>query len=116
MPRVEAPTQNTPKWRSWRASGLGSSDAPVVMGDSPWLSPRELWEIKTGRRAEENENLAMRRGRELEDAARQAYEAYTGEQMEPHCFTHDEHRWMRASLDGVSFDGATILEIRCPLG
>ncbi len=116
MPKVEALQQNTPQWRAWRARGLGSSDAPVVMGDSPWLTSRELWEIKTGKRAEgDAENRAMQRGRSLEGAAREVYEAYTGEQMEPHCFTHNEHSWMRASLDGISFDGSTILEIKCPL-
>ena len=115
MPRVEALRQNTPKWRAWRALGLGSSDAPVVMGDSQWRKPRELWELKTGRRAEEDDNLAMQRGRALEEAARLAYESHTGEQMEPHCFVHQEHSWMRASLDGISFDGSTILEVKCPL-
>jgi putative phage-type endonuclease len=116
MPRVERLQQNTARWRAWRAGGLGSSDAPVVMGDSPWRNLRELWEIKTGRRAAESEeNCAMKRGRRLEAAAREAYEAYTGEQMEPHCLVHDQHSWMRASLDGVSFDRATVLEIKCPL-
>ncbi len=35
--------------------------------------------------------------------------------MEPLCLVHDKLEWMRASLDGFSFDGSTVLEIKCPL-
>ena len=35
--------------------------------------------------------------------------------MEPLCLVHDELEWMRASLDGLSFDGSTALEIKCPM-
>ncbi len=35
--------------------------------------------------------------------------------MEPLCLVHDRFEWMRASLDGLSFDGSTVLEIKCPL-
>jgi predicted phage-related endonuclease len=58
---------------------------------------------------------AARRGRELERFARRAYERQTGIQMEPLCLVHEEVQWMRASLDGLSFDGSTLLEIKCPL-
>jgi hypothetical protein len=35
--------------------------------------------------------------------------------MEPLCLVHDQLEWMRASLDGLSFDGSTVLEIKCPM-
>jgi len=35
--------------------------------------------------------------------------------MEPLCLVHQEFEWMRASLDGLSFDGSTLVEIKCPL-
>ena len=35
--------------------------------------------------------------------------------MEPLCLVHERFEWMRASLDGLSFDGSTVLEIKCPL-
>ena len=63
---------------------------------------------------EEAPGPAARRGRELERLARQAYEREVDIQMEPLCLVHDELEWMRASLDGLSFDGATALEIKCP--
>jgi predicted phage-related endonuclease len=34
--------------------------------------------------------------------------------MEPTCLVHDQLDWMRASLDGLSFDGSIVLEIKCP--
>src|ERR1019366_7484586 len=116
MPRLESLRQNSNDWRDWRRGGLGSSDAPVVMGDSRWMMPRTLWEIKTHRSEEpERDSLATRRGRKLEAAARAAYEAETAEIMEPHCLSHDHLSWMRASLDGLNFDASLVLEIKCPL-
>jgi predicted phage-related endonuclease len=62
MPRLENLRQNSTDWRDWRRGGLGSSDAPVVMGNSPWMMPRKLWEIKTHRTEEpDRDNIATRR-------------------------------------------------------
>src|SRR5258708_35346015 len=58
---------------------------------------------------------AARRGRQLERLARRVYEQEVGIQMEPLCLVHDQLEWMRASLDGLSFDGLTVLEIKCPM-
>src|SRR5258708_3180213 len=116
MPRFESLRQNSTDWHDWRRGGLGSSDAPVVMGNSPWTTPRKLWEIKTHRIDEPDpDNIATRRGRQLEAAARAAYERETAEIMEPHCVSHDQLSWMRASLDGLDLEGSLVLEIQCPL-
>ena len=114
MPRIERLHQNTREWQQWRRAGIGSSDAPVVMGDSRFKTPRMLWSIKTGKAQEGRESPAARRGRQLEQSARSAYETQTGIQMEPMCLVHQRWDWMRASLDGFSFDGAVVLEIKCP--
>ena len=52
MPRIERLRQNTPEWHKWRQQGLGASDAPVVMGEAAFKTPRILWAIKTGRTPE----------------------------------------------------------------
>jgi putative phage-type endonuclease len=114
MPKIERLQQNTPEWHRWRRQGLGASDAPIIMGEAAFKSPRMLWSIKTARMHEEAPGPAARRGRELERPARQAYEREIGIQMEPLCLVHDQLEWMRASLDGLSFDGSTVLEIKCP--
>jgi putative phage-type endonuclease len=115
MPRIERLHQNTSQWHRWRMQGIGASDAPVIMGETPFKTPRTLWSIKTGRVQEEPAGPAARRGHELERFARRAYERQTGIQMEPLCLVHEELEWMRASLDGLTFDGSTLLEIKCPL-
>jgi putative phage-type endonuclease len=115
VPTIERLHQNTPEWHRWRMQGIGASDAPVIMGDTPFKTPRTLWSIKTGRMQEGAGGPAARRGRALEWSARRAYERKTGIQMEPLCLVHQEFQWMRASLDGLSFDGSTVLEIKCPL-
>jgi putative phage-type endonuclease len=115
MPRIERLHQNTPEWHRWRMQGIGPSDAPVIMGETAFKTPRTLWSIKTGRMGEGSAGPAARRGRELERFARRVYERHTGTQMEPLCLVHEEFEWMRASLDGLSFDGSTLLEIKCPL-
>ena len=115
MPRIERLQQNTAEWHRWRQQGLGASDAPVIMGEAAFKTPRMLWSIKTGRAQEDAAGPAARRGRELERRARQVYEREVGIQMEPLCLVHDQLEWMRASLDGLSFDGSTVLEIKCPM-
>ena len=115
MPRIERLHQNTPQWHRWRQLGIGASDAPVIMNETEFKTPRMLWSIKTGRMQEDAPGPAARRGRELERLARRVYEQQTGTQMEPLCLVHDELEWMRASLDGLSFDGSIVLEIKCPM-
>jgi len=114
MPRIERLRQNTPEWQRWRLGGIGASDAPVLMGDVAFKTPRMLWSMKTGRTGRDRDNPAARRGRELEQLARRVYEKRLGIQMEPICLVHEELDWMRASLDGINFDGDIVLEIKCP--
>jgi putative phage-type endonuclease len=116
MPRIERLKQNTREWHGWRLKGIGASDAPVVMGEAAFKTRRFLWSVKTGLARETAVGPAARRGRALEQTARNAYERHTGLQMEPLCLVHDRLEWMRASLDGLSFDGTIVLEIKCPWG
>jgi putative phage-type endonuclease len=106
--------QSTSEWLSWRRGGIGASDAPVVMGLSPWQKEGELLLLKTGQKAERPANDAMQRGKRLEPLARLAYVKHTGIEVEPMCVQSCEHDWMRASLDGLSADGQHVVEIKCP--
>ena len=106
--------QSTDEWLSWRRGGIGASDAPVVMGLSPWQKDSELLLLKTGQQAERPANDAMQRGKRLEPVARLAYVQHTGIAVEPVCVQSREHPWMRASLDGLSADGRHVVEIKCP--
>jgi len=106
--------QSTDEWLSWRRGGIGASDAPVIMGLSPWQKEGELLLLKTGQKTERPANDAMQRGKRLEPLARQAYIEHTGIAIEPLCVQSSRHSWMRASLDGLSPDGGHVVEIKCP--
>jgi putative phage-type endonuclease len=77
---------------------------------SPWQTPYQLWLLRTGR-AEQKVTPPMRRGSELEPAARAAYEQHTGNIMEPLVMVDGEYS---ASLDGITLAGDLALEIKVP--
>jgi len=107
--------QRTESWEEWRAKGLGSSDAPIIMGVSPWLTPYELWEQKTKRSKPKETNWAMERGNQLEPKARAHYQLLCEIDMPATLREHALYSCLRASLDGYSAEkGGRILEIKCP--
>jgi putative phage-type endonuclease len=55
----------------------------------------------------------MLRGTRMEPEARQAYIDLTGIEVTPACVIHETYPWMRASLDGLSRDEKTAVEIKC---
>ncbi len=116
--RIISVSQNGKDWHAWRGTGLGASDAPVVMGASPWETPFGLWLNKTGLcpRPEPNEYqlAAMRRGHELEPHIRIMFEKSAGRKFEPVSAEHDEHAFIRASFDGYNAETNELLEIKAP--
>lgn len=93
--------QKTDEWLDWRKKGIGSSDAPIIMLDSPWKTPFELWQEKTGRVAKESvSNFAQERGNAIEPIARARYELECDIEMGPALCQHSNYPWMRASMDG----------------
>lgn len=105
--------QNTTEWLEWRRQGIGASDAPIIMGVSPWKTPYRLWREKTTGQSDFQGNEATARGHALEALARQSAEKQLQRLFRPDCKEHQKYPWMRASLDGISMDGE-ILEIKCP--
>lgn len=108
------PQQNTQEWIEFRRNKIGSSDAPIIMGKSPWKTPYQLWEEKLGIRDYSYESPAMKRGKELEAEARKAFERQTGVVVWPDVLIHPTHDFIIASMDGVSMDGTVAVEIKCP--
>lgn len=106
--------QNTKEWLEFRKSKLGASDAPIVMGVSPWKTPYQLWQVKTGLKEDNYDNAAMQRGRDMEEEARKKFEAHVGINFHPYVVVSPTHDFMMASLDG--FNGAKKMgvEIKCP--
>lgn len=104
--------QRTDDWLSWRNQGIGSSDAPVVLGVSPYMTRFGLWELKTGRAKPKEANWAMQRGNELEPKARAEYELISDIDMPPQLAVHPKYAFMRASLDGFNASKRRVLEIK----
>lgn len=104
--------QRTKDWLEVRRKHIGASEAPIIMGVSPWKTPVELWEEKQQMVKDTPINPAMKRGIEMEPVARAAYIKYTSINMEPHVLFHPTNKWMMASLDGISENGEHVVEIK----
>ncbi len=106
-------TQGSGEWLAWRNEGIGASDAPAIMGENPWKSAAQILQDKISMASSGESNDAMRRGTALEPIARKAYVAQRGIEVVPICIQHKDYPWLRASLDGLSVDCKTVLEIKC---
>ncbi len=102
--------QGSQEWLDYRRTMRNASETAAVLGVSPWCTPYQLWLEKTGRSVTKA-NAAMQRGTYLEPAARAAYEAETGNIMQPLVLQDGLYS---ASLDGMDLDGELIVEIKCP--
>jgi len=112
--------QNSDEWLSWRKKGIGSSDAPIIMGVSPWKTPYQLYLDKiepvtyAGKDDKEPDgNWATEKGHALEPVARAKYELLCGMSMSATCVTHSDDQFMRASMDGFNTENNRGLEIKC---
>jgi putative phage-type endonuclease len=106
--------QGSKEWLANRKKYIGASDAVTIMGVSPWSTPYKLWQDKLSLCEAEESNFAMSRGNNLEPMARAAFEKETGLEMFPQVIYHPDHKFMMASLDGMTLDGNQIVEIKCP--
>ncbi len=110
-PAIIKLTQGSAEWLAYRLDKRNASESAAVLGLSPWTTPYQLWQAKTGRLVQPV-TMAMQRGTDLEPAARAAYEEQTGLVMQPLVLGAG---FYSASLDGQTLDGDLILEIKCPL-
>lgn len=107
MPRNE--------WLAWRKKGIGSSDAPVAIGISPYKSPLALWLEKTGR--QELEDLSTKEavfwGTTLEPILAAVYAQRTQKKVRRvnQILQHPEHPYLLANLDRA-IEGEGVLEIK----
>src|SRR5882762_4567988 len=106
--------QGSSDWLRWREGGLGSSDAPVILGVSPWVTPKELFERKLKIRAPQRTNSSMQRGKDFEPIVRKIYENLFGYSVEPICGVHDSIPWLKVSLDGWNQEKKIAVEIKVP--
>lgn len=128
---AEAKIQGSEAWKRWRNKGLGSSDAAVLVGWSPWKKIDELYLEKLGLHKPvfgEFQKRAMERGTQLEPVIRKWYENEycPSEYGKAYVFKEDteedtELSFCRGSYDGVNRefkneDGkiGKVIEIKAP--
>ena len=107
------------QWLDIRQLGIGSSDAAVAIGLSPYKCPLSLWLETTARKAPEDisQKEAVLWGVELEPVLAQVYTKRTGYKVRRvnAVLQHPEHTFMLANLDREVVghpDGPGILEIK----
>ncbi len=113
--------QEKHEWLKERQTGIGGSDASVILGVNPFRTKTELWEEKVADTVTElPPTPVMMRGTVLEPVAADLYVERTGRQNRRQPMRrHPEHEFMIGNVDrqilavnGVESTG--ILEIKCP--
>lgn len=102
--------QGTPEWKAYRAHHFNASDAPAMMGVSPYKSRAELLrEMHTGVAAEVDAGTQKRfdNGHRTEALARPLAEEFIGSELYP--VTGSEGK-LSASFDGLTLDESESFE------
>jgi putative phage-type endonuclease len=108
---LKVPEMTPEQWLDWRDEGVGGSDAPAIMGVSPWATYYQKWEEKVLKKRQ-GDNASKKFGRDTEEASRREYEDLVGLRMPATYIQNTKESWLRASLDGMSLDGKRLLEIK----
>lgn len=106
--------QGSPEWLAHRRTTRNASDAPAMMGASPYVSRSELVRrAATGLEREIDPITQARfdRGHELEPKLRALAEAMIGEDLYPVVGVSDDG-YLGASLDGLNLMGDVMLEAK----
>ena len=113
--------QEKHEWLKERQTGIGGSDASVILGVNPFRTKTELWAEKIADDVIEiKPTPAMLRGTILEPVAADLYVERTGRQVRRQPMRrHPEHEFMIGNVDRqiLAVDGVestAVLEIKCP--
>lgn len=69
------------EWLEARKMGIGGSDAGAILGLNPYSSPTRVFLDKTGQIEEQEDNYAMKIGRDLEDYVARLFTEETGKKV-----------------------------------
>lgn len=111
--------QNSPEWHAERRTMIGSSDAPAILGQSPYAGPFDVWRSKVEEpRGDEGKGPAeiesMSWGHRLEDAVAKAWADETGHRIRRsnRIIRHAHHPILGASLDREVIGEPWIIEVK----
>lgn len=103
--------QGSEPWLVWRMGKVTASEAPIIMGHSPYTTRQELWRLKMGLDEPKEQTFAMRRGNDLEPMIREMMSDNLGCLLVPRVF--ESGMWMSASVDGIDIEQNIVVEIKC---
>lgn len=106
--------QGSLEWLAWRKNHIGASDVPVILKESDFSTPYELWQVKTGRREGFQGNWATERGRKAEPEIRRLYEELYNVKLTQPVAVYDHWPVLSASFDGYSEEMKLIAEFKYP--
>lgn len=104
--------QGSEEWLKFRKTRIMASDAPVIMGVSPYKDMGKLWLEKRDILNDSCPSYVMKKGKEFEVIALSEFHNMTGIYTTPLVITCPDLKWMGASLDGISLERDIIVEIK----
>lgn len=105
------------EYMKFRSKRIGSSDIPVILSESPFKTPHQLWLEKTGRvDSAFFTNYAIELGKQFEDAVRVGLEFELDIDFPPTIMVDDVYTFMMSSLDGYNEEHEIVLEIKSVQG
>lgn len=110
--RILSLEQGSDAWLAHRADTLNASEAPAMMGVSPYMTRAELMRLKHDGAGREIDASTQRRfddGHRAEAAARPIAEEIIGEELYPATVVDDDGR-LSASLDGATMSYKVLFE------
>jgi len=105
--------QRSEEWLNFRKDKIGGSDAPIVLGLSPWKTALQLWEEKKGIRGSNYVSEAMKRGIEQESLALKYVQDSVGISFVPDVRIYKNNPKIIASFDGINEEQKIICECKC---
>lgn len=108
--------QGTPEWLAYRNTGIGASDIPsIIKCEGAYQSRESLMEQKAGLLTIEHSEFTQRifaEGHQIEEQVRLEAESQLGEKFIPCVVQSGSIPHFFASIDGMSSDGARIIEVK----
>lgn len=104
----------TEQQRKDRKLGIGGSDVPIIMGQSGFMTPVQLWLEKRGELVfDDTQTPQAYWGTMLEDLVRQEFIKRNNVNVEqPGTIIHPKHEYLRGNLDGYIPEQNAVLEIK----
>lgn len=101
MQKISTANMSREDWLAERRNSLGGSDMGAVLGLNHYASPFSVWADKTGRTPPQEDNEAMRQGRDLEDYVARRFTEMTGQkvQRENYLLRNDDAPHLHANID-----------------